>query len=156
MSLDIPASAISRISNRFWKKVNRLGPDDCWNWTGFINRYGYGTFGLNLPNRKRVVTAHRLSHEINIGPVGGFLVMHSCDNRACVNPSHLRLGSNLENMRDRLEKGRYQAVSRVTCETRSAVIAGYLAGLTITNLSQEHGIDVKTVRNILRSFSRTN
>jgi len=93
---------------RFWKKVDVKGPDECWEWKAGITEHGYGRFWRN----KRKELAHRSSYEMHYGdiPKGegahGTCVCHSCDNRKCVNPEHLFLGSHTDNMQDMLKKGR--------------------------------------------------
>ena len=90
-------------TKRFWAKVEKRGPNDCWLWTASKDRHGYGTFQLNGKPRK----AHRLSWVLSNGPVpDGFCVCHSCDVRLCVNPSHLWAGSNKANTVDMVAKGR--------------------------------------------------
>ena len=93
---------------RLWVKVQKAGPDDCWNWTAGTNTSGYGTFGLN----GKVVKAHRLAWMLANGPIPkgegahGTCICHTCDIRSCVNPAHLFDDSHIGNMRDRDKKGR--------------------------------------------------
>lgn len=78
-------------------------PDACWIWKGRIGDKGYGTVDV----RGQCLRAHRLSWSIHRGAIpDGQVVRHSCDFRACVNPSHLLLGSQLDNIEDRQERGR--------------------------------------------------
>lgn len=93
---------------RFWAKVDRRGPDECWPWTGAINRArgGYGTFGRG-PREAGTGYAHRVAWELVNGPAPpGQLVCHRCDNPPCCNPAHLFLGSVADNQRDMAAKGR--------------------------------------------------
>lgn len=87
---------------RFWAKVDKSG--DCWVWTACLTSVGYGKFGVS---RGRIVVAHRYAYELAYGPIpGGRLVCHRCDNRLCVRPDHLFLGSHKDNTHDAIAKGR--------------------------------------------------
>ena len=85
------------IIKRFWKYVDKQGPIDCWEWTGAI-RKGYGLFVINYKNE----SAHRVSWAIahKTWPVPEGMICHTCDNRGCVNPAHLYLGTNTTNQQD--------------------------------------------------------
>jgi len=90
------------MEERFWAKVDRT--DDCWLWTACRTTHGYGQF---RPERSRGAQAHRVAWELTNGPIpAGMLVLHRCDNPPCVNPAHLFLGTQSDNMRDMYAKGR--------------------------------------------------
>lgn len=89
----------------FWKKVSKT--EGCWNWTGCkVVHGGYGQISRN----NKMMLAHRASYEIHFGKIpDGMDVLHTCDNPACVNPSHLWYGTHTDNMRDKVRKGRCNA-----------------------------------------------
>lgn len=94
--------------HRFFASVYRFSRDQraCWIWTGAFDSDGYGTFTY----RGRTYKAHRFSLEQFLGaPIpAGLIVLHRCDNPPCVNPLHLNLGTNEDNVADRDRKGRVQ------------------------------------------------
>ena len=106
------------LAERFWSKVDKNGPvpehrpelGPCWIWTGDHLKRGYGllSFGRG-PTRKRIL-AHRISWELHYGrlPEGKPFVCHTCDNPPCCRPDHLFAGSDADNQRDMVAKGRNQ------------------------------------------------
>ena len=89
-------------AERFWDKVARCEPSECWEWEAYTDRDGYGRFSLN--GRKE--RAHRVALRLDGRYPAGQVVRHTCDNPGCVNPAHLKAGSQRENMRDRGRRNR--------------------------------------------------
>jgi hypothetical protein len=91
-------------AERFWPKVQRGEPDECWPWLAMKeDRMGYGRFHMH----GYMVGAHRAAWELTYGPIPDRLcVLHHCDNASCVNPAHLWLGTKGDNNVDRSLKSR--------------------------------------------------
>jgi hypothetical protein len=90
-----------RTSDRFWSKVQKT--DGCWQWTAYIDALGYGRMSFKGEHWK----VHRFSWFLAHGRIPRSLdVLHTCDNRSCVNPNHLFLGTQQDNIQDMIKKGR--------------------------------------------------
>lgn len=107
--------------DRFWAKVDRSG--DCWTWTLRPSRDGYGKFKAN----RKTYRAHRFIWEVLNGPTEP-QVLHGCDNRLCVRPDHLHVGTHKDNMREmqvrvRAARGVRNGASKMTEEIVKAIRA---------------------------------
>lgn len=90
----------------FWEQVKTGEPGECWPWTGRHDKDGYGGVGRHMDG-VRYQRAHRLAYRLHYGSdPGALLVLHTCDNPPCCNPTHLRLGTVEDNNADMLAKGR--------------------------------------------------
>ena len=90
------------VDRLIWSRVRRAGVEQCWLWTGTISKNGYGVLKIG----GRSVLAHRLCLALSAGERTDLMALHSCDNRQCCNPKHLRWGTSLENLRDAQARGR--------------------------------------------------
>ncbi len=94
------------IAARFWAKVDRQDDSSCWEWQGAKVSQGYGWLSIGHNHQEY---AHRMAWELVYGPIPeGIQVCHHCDNPPCVNPVHLWLGTQTDNIADRDRKGRHR------------------------------------------------
>src|ERR1051325_1212117 len=110
------------LRRRFWRKV--LLGDQCWQWIGALDTrpgYGYGYLRLEPDRGSKTATAHRVAWELYHGPIpAGLWVLHHCDNRLCVRPSHLYLGDAKQNKRDAMVRHRHYTKGRPCLTNPSA------------------------------------
>lgn len=140
------------LDNRFWSKVSVGGPAECWEWRANKNNKGYGLFRPGGTAPKELV--HRLSYENKNGPIpNGMVILHSCDNPACVNPAHLRTGTMKDNSVDAASKGRIAGMI-----LGDALVIGllrdYVAGASHAQLAKRYGISIKSVPDFTTGKSR--
>lgn len=130
------------------------GPAACWPFMGAKSSVGYGHLrgdGVHL------VRAHRAAYAALVGPIpDGLDVLHSCDNRACCNPSHLYVGTHSRNMRDREERGRHNAPrgeshgrAKLTEADVHAIRAAVAAGARQNAVARRYGITPQSVWSIV-------
>lgn len=138
------------LSERFHSKVMTEPNSGCWLWTGCYEGNGYGNIGSG-GSEGRTLKAHRLSYEMHVGPIPpGADVLHRCDTRECVNPFHLFLGTQADNMADMVRKGRNARGStnghaKLTEDDVRAIRAS--ADL-LTDLVEAYGVAASTISQI--------
>lgn len=148
---------IRPVSERFWAKVDKRGPDECWEWQGARVRQGYGRMGTV---GREIDGAHRVSYELHIGPIpAGMSVCHRCDNPPCVNPAHLFAGTQDENWADMRAKGRNSAppirlghdnnTSKLTTAQVQEIRQRASDGVGPTPLAREFGVATSTIKRIV-------
>lgn len=147
---------------RFWSKVDRSGgPDACWQWMAYKDREGYGRFrvGSRRDNSQRMELAHRVSYRLASGREAGKLsVCHRCDRPLCVNPAHLFIGTNRDNVLDCMSKGRsnprrgeQHPRSRLTAQDVDCIRKLWATGLFLQReLGKAFGVTREQVSQIVR------
>ena len=138
----------------FWAKVQKTS-GGCWLWTGYRNKLGYGVVGVA---GRKTALAHRVAFAFRhgVGPEPQN-VCHHCDNPPCVNPSHLFLESDRDNMRDAVGKGRRASFkgtrngrAKLTGERVREIRALYIPGkVRMADLAAKFGISGSQVQNII-------
>lgn len=108
----------------FWSKVTKAGRDECWEWTGRLCPKSYGYFDRSEGRAKKwKERAHRQAWMLVNGSIpDGLHVLHKCDNRKCCNPRHLFLGTHLDNMQDKVRKGRQARNTHVRGEQQGNAV----------------------------------
>lgn len=160
----IPEVGISD-RQRFRRMYERRSPEECWPWKGGTSGFGYGRFKIC----GRLYSSHRLAYTLAYGPIptGPTLVLHSCDNPRCCNPSHLSLGTHKDNSRDASERNRHsrhspptkyapddEALRLIRDASLSSSEVGRRLGVhhkTIIRVRQEHGMDTAKYRDLWKS-----
>jgi hypothetical protein len=150
--------AAKKLTQNFFErhggKIDFAGPDRCWLWTAAKKVKGYGQVNVGGKNRR----AHREAYEAVNGPIpDGLVVRHKCDAPACVNPDHLELGTNADNTRDMMERGRNRcgrlkgsahAMSKLAEVDIHHIRAAYVfrhPELGSTALGRKHGVSRATI-----------
>lgn len=143
------------MSDRFWSKVDRSGgPDACWPWMAYRQPKGYGI----ARHDGRLELAHRVAWMLENGPIpDGLCALHKCDNRPCANPSHLFLGTNVDNVRDRDAKGRGGSArgernrhAKLSASDIPWIRAWRGAGFMERVIAAEYGVSQATVSSVSR------
>jgi hypothetical protein len=145
---------VKGMESRFWPKVRKAGADECWLWLAARLPGGYGVIGRD-GRGTGYEYAHRFSWMLANGrPVPeGMCVRHACDNRACVNPAHLLIGTTADNVRDMAERNRC-ARAKLSVEDVRWVREWGSCGWTQRLLGLAVGCNQRNVSAILRGRTR--
>jgi hypothetical protein len=137
---------------RFRSKVSVM-ESGCHEWRSTLHRDGYGKFWFDGKQEK----AHRMAHLLFVGEIpDGKWVLHTCDNRKCVNPSHLYLGDAKQNVADKLARCSWFGNMRKTRDEIDAIRARYLTGaVSQQQLAGEYGVHQTQISRYVRGTQRT-
>ena len=151
------------VKERLFKNIQIDKQTGCWNYGNISNpnSYGYITFGSRLDGSRKQIGAHRVSYQIFNGKIpDGMFVCHKCDNRHCVNPDHLFLGTCLDNTLDMLSKGRpfnhdgtHNHNAKLTESQVFEIRKEFMAGKTKSEIGREHGIGSSQICKIVSEKS---
>lgn len=148
MEMQFKKATTKSLAYKVWNRANRQHPDDCWEWMGHIGRTGYGI----LKHEGRPQLAHRLVFQLagrDLPP--DMCACHTCDNRKCINPNHLFVGSSTDNNRDRDSKGRQAKGERggrakLTEKQVIEIRQRQSNGEKIASLSREFGVSWAAIK----------
>jgi len=131
---------------RFWSKVDVGEPGECWEWLASKTPVGYGQFGIHY----KMCKAHRVAWFLTYGAIPeGLCVLHKCDNRGCVNPYHLFLGTRADNMQDAARKG--QMARKLTAEDVQNIREMITEGnQTYQEIADEYDVSRRTIYDLSR------
>jgi Mor family transcriptional regulator len=150
---------------RFWSYVNKNGPmpdltkkceGACWTWCGTLHPTGYGEFSVNNKSTKPHRFSYQMEHKLESIP-SDMHVCHKCDNRSCVNPSHLFLGTAFDNIHDMMSKGRMKhgtfigtenSRSKINNEIAMKIFLDCNSGMTTKSISKKYKVGRGTVQSI--------
>jgi hypothetical protein len=154
-----PGSRLSNISitDRFWRGVIKSDDYTCWEWIKNKNAGGYGRISIS----GKIISAHRLSWEIHFGPIpDDMCVCHHCDNRSCVNPNHLFLGTYKDNNNDMVSKGRHHPCigeknpkAKLKETDIATIIKLNKSGFDALTISRKYSVTSNNIRHIINGKS---
>lgn len=142
------------VEERFWSKINILGPDDCWEWTAKSRAiFGYGLIKIDGVTHAAHRIAYELTYEIELDEL---CCLHHCDNPPCCNPAHLFIGTKGDNNRDSSKKGRLKGgrgernrSAVLTTSQVEEILKLYGEGETTAKLAKRFGVNFHIIYKIV-------
>ena len=158
-SIVLPRRVGRSTPEKFWARLNVLGPTECWEFVGSKDSWGYG----QLTYQGKLWKANRLAFFLTHGRLPEPMALHHCDNPPCCNPSHLYEGDGSQNMRDMYARGRgnrptgdahYMARDKPLPEQAAEIAAAYRAGgRLMRDIAVDFGVSTDTVRRIAKRMT---
>jgi hypothetical protein len=150
--------------DRFFERITKLKEDGCWLWNGMLDKHKYGIMTTRINNIPKNIFAHRISYFIYFGEFDEKLcVLHKCDNPSCVNPNHLFLGTQLDNIADCVSKGRASGGSSKGSANKAAKLSENdvveilklcdEGGTTFKEMAEMYGVSPRTIEGIAYHLS---
>lgn len=134
----------------FWSKAKKGGLDDCWEWKAYRNKDGYGLFvvdGIRM-------LSHRFAWVYYYGDIPqGMKVLHECDNPPCCNPWHLFLGTQLDNTKDMISKGRHPTIRKEILGVEDIILIKSLyskGGCSLRELACKFDVSAITIWRVVK------
>lgn len=140
------------LEEKFWGKVQKGGPDDCWNWNASLDTRGYG----HMNHLGKTTRAHRISWFLAHGVESPKYVLHKCDNKKCVNPAHLFEGTHRDNLEDMAKKERhgFAKFSHSQVERLRVMYQKHKGHLTQKRMADWFGVSKQTMCDLLKGSLR--
>lgn len=143
------------ITARLYKNIYKNPENGCWEWMGYLSKFGHGRIGY----RDKVYLTHRISYELNKGIIPEeMLVCHTCDNPKCVNPEHLFLGTQKDNLQDAFDKDRLYKIpampgennpmAKITNEEAKKIRSELKQGFTGAYLAKKYNVSTTHISRI--------
>jgi len=135
---------MSTLRERFNTKWEAVTESGCWLWTAQVNTKGYG----KLRNDGGTTLAHRISYQLHKGDIPkDMLVLHDCDNPTCVNPDHLHIGTNADNINEMYQRNRFPN-QILTMDTAKSIYKKCTEGVKQKDIAKEFKVHFSTVSDI--------
>jgi hypothetical protein len=138
----------------FWSRVSIGSPDECWPWSMYRSKDGYGQIHASLVHGRVIDKTHRVAWSLTNGAIpDGMSILHHCDNPPCCNPAHLYVGTHAQNNADRIERGRsskgsHRPNAKLTEPDVVAILALASEGVRDPELAARYGVACSVIANI--------